>query len=78
MYLVDAVGGVNMTVTDGFCDYRYKEYGIKGFNITPGRYHIDGEHALAYARVRKAAGESDFTAPARQQEVIGAPCATGS
>jgi len=70
--LVDAVGGINITVTDGFCDYRYKEFGIQGFNITPGRYHFDGEHALAYARVRKAAGESDFTRAARQQEVIGA------
>ena len=47
VYLVDSVGGVNLTVTDGFCDPRYKEYGIKGFNITPGRYHMDGEEALA-------------------------------
>jgi LCP family protein required for cell wall assembly len=68
--LVDAVGGVNINVTDGFCDPRYKEYGIKGFNITPGRYHMDGEEALAYARVRKATGESDFTRAGRQQEVI--------
>jgi LCP family protein required for cell wall assembly len=70
--LVDAVGGINITVTDGFCDYRYKEFGIQGFNITPGRYHFDGEHALAYARIRKAAGESDFTRAGRQQEVIAA------
>ncbi len=70
VYLVDSVGGVNLTVTDGFCDPRYKEYGIKGFNITPGRYHMDGEEALAYARVRKAIGESDFTRAGRQQEVI--------
>jgi LCP family protein required for cell wall assembly len=70
--LVDAVGGVNVTVTDGFCDYRYREFGIQGFNITPGRYHFDGQHALAYARVRKADGESDFTRAGRQQEVIGA------
>ena len=42
VYLVDSVGGVNINVTDGFCDPRYKEYGIKGFNITPGRYHMDG------------------------------------
>ena len=56
VYLVDSVGGVNVNVTDGFCDPRYKEYGIKGFNISPGRYHFDGQQALAYARVRKAAG----------------------
>lgn len=72
VYLVDSVGGVTVNVTDGFCDPRYKEYGIKGFNITPGRYHFDGEHALAYARVRKASGESDFTRAARQQEIIAA------
>ncbi len=70
--LVDAVGGINVTVTDGFCDYRYKEFGIQGFSISPGRYHFDGDHALAYARVRKAAGESDFTRAGRQQEVIAA------
>ena len=70
--LVDSVGGVNVNVTDGFCDPRYNEYGINGFNITPGRYHFDGQHALAYARIRKAAGESDFTRQARQQEVIAA------
>jgi LCP family protein required for cell wall assembly len=70
--LVDAVGGININVTDSFCDYRYKEFGIEGFNITPGRYHFDGDHALAYARIRKAAGESDFTRQARQQEVIAA------
>ena len=29
-----------------------------------------GSQALAYARVRKAAGESDFTRAARQQEVL--------
>jgi LCP family protein required for cell wall assembly len=69
--LVDSVGGVTINVTDSFCDPHYKEYGIKGFNITPGRYHFDGQHALAYARIRKAAGESDFTRAGRQQEVIG-------
>ena len=40
--LLYAVGGIYSSVTDGFCDYRYKEYGIKGIYITPGRYHFDG------------------------------------
>jgi polyisoprenyl-teichoic acid--peptidoglycan teichoic acid transferase len=70
--LVDAVHGININVTDGFCDPGYTEFGINGFSISPGYYHFDGEHALAYARVRKAAGESDFTRAARQQEVIAA------
>ena len=30
VYLVDSVGGVNINVTDGFCDPRYKEYGYQG------------------------------------------------
>ena len=72
VYLVDSVGGVNINVTDGFCDPRYKEYGISGFSIAPGYWHFNGYQALAYARVRKAAGESDFTRAARQQEVVAA------
>ena len=70
--LVNSVGGVVVNVTDGFCDPRYDEYGIDGFGISPGRYKLNGYQALAYARVRKAAGESDFTRAARQQELIAA------
>lgn len=72
VYLVDSVGGVTINVTDGFCDPDYDEYGIDGFGVAPGRYHMNGSQALAYARIRKAAGESDFTRAARQQEVIAA------
>ncbi len=74
VYVVDAVGGVNVTVTNGFCDPNYKQPGYTrtGFQISPGRYHFNGYQALAYARVRKAAGESDFTRAARQQEVVAA------
>ncbi len=73
-YLVDSVGGININVTDGFCDPEYKQPGHPrtGFGITPGWYHMNGYQALAYARVRKAAGESDFTRASRQQEVIAA------
>jgi LCP family protein required for cell wall assembly len=70
--LVDSVGGINIRVTSAFCDYRYKEFGISGFQISPGWWHMNGDQALAYARVRKAPGESDFTRAARQQEVIAA------
>ena len=52
------------------CDYRYREYGFNGFAITPGHYHMNGLTALAYARIRHSAGESDFTRAARQQEVL--------
>jgi LCP family protein required for cell wall assembly len=72
VHLVDSVGGVNINVTTSFCDPTYDEYGINGFGVSPGRYHMNGNQALAYARIRHAAGESDFTRAARQQEVIAA------
>lgn len=69
--LVDSLGGVDVNVAHAFCDPSYDEYGIPaGFAITAGRHHLNGSQALAYARVRKAAGESDFTRQARQQELL--------
>ena len=69
--VVDTLGGVNVNVARSFCDSHYTEYGYEnGFSIRPGRHHLNGLQALAYARVRKPAGESDFTRAARQQEVV--------
>jgi LCP family protein required for cell wall assembly len=68
--VIDTIGGVDVTVRKAFCDGRYDEYGFHGFAINPGHYHLDGEGALAYARVRKAAGENDFTRAARQGEIV--------
>ena len=69
--VIDKLGGVNVYVARSFCDPTYDEYGFtRGFAITKGRHHLNGNQALAYARVRKAAGESDFTRAARQQEVL--------
>lgn len=69
--VVDTLGGVNVNVAHGFCDPGYDEYGFTaGFSITAGRHHLNGQQALAFARVRKASGESDFTRAARQQEVV--------
>ncbi len=69
--VVDTLGGVNVNVARAFCDPSYDEYGFsRGFAITAGLHHLNGQQALAYARVRKASGESDFTRAARQQEVI--------
>jgi LCP family protein required for cell wall assembly len=69
--VVDTLGGVNVNVAHGFCDSHYSEYGYEhGFSIAAGRHHLNGLQALAYARVRKPAGESDFTRAARQQEVL--------
>ncbi len=69
--VVNTLGGVNVNVEHAFCDPHYSEYGYEhGFAITAGRHHLTGTQALAYARIRKASGESDFTRAARQQEVL--------
>jgi LCP family protein required for cell wall assembly len=71
--MVDAVGGVDVTVARGFDDPTYDGYGLgegRGYSITAGKHHLDGVNALAYARSRKALGESDFTRQARQQQIL--------
>ena len=71
--MVDAVGGVDVTVAKGFEDPGYDGYGQadgRGWSITEGDHHLDGPDALAYARSRKAAGESDFTRAGRQQQIL--------
>jgi polyisoprenyl-teichoic acid--peptidoglycan teichoic acid transferase len=69
--VVDTLGGIEVNVARAFCDPSYDEYGFtRGFAITAGRHKLTGNQALAYARVRKAAGESDLTRQTRQQEVL--------
>jgi LCP family protein required for cell wall assembly len=69
--VVDTLGGVDVNVARPLCDPGYREYGyLNGFAITAGPHHLDGQAALAYARIRKATGESDFTRAARQQEIL--------
>jgi LCP family protein required for cell wall assembly len=70
--MVDAVGGVDLTVPHEFVDPTYDGYGFKtrGYTITAGPHHFDGINALAYARSRKAVTESDFTRQARQQQIL--------
>jgi len=74
MTMVDAVGGVDVTVARGFEDPGYDGFGFdsRGWSITEGEHHLDGANALAFARSRKAAGESDFTRAARQQQILAA------
>ena len=69
--VIDTLGGIDVNVERSFCDPTYTEYGYNnGFSIKEGRRHLNGYQALAYARVRHPAGESDFTRAARQQEVL--------
>jgi LCP family protein required for cell wall assembly len=69
--MVDAVDGVDVDVAKPLSDPNYGGFGVgPGWSITAGKHHLDGPNALAYARVRKSAGESDFTRAARQQQVL--------
>jgi polyisoprenyl-teichoic acid--peptidoglycan teichoic acid transferase len=69
--MVDAVGGVSIDVKKPLADPKYPRLdGKRGWSVEPGVHHFDGADALAYARIRKALGESDLTRAARQQEVL--------
>ena len=69
--MVDAVGGVDIVVKKALDDPRYPGLdGKRGWSVQPGPHHFDGADALAYARIRKSAGESDLTRAARQQDVL--------
>jgi LCP family protein required for cell wall assembly len=70
--MIDAVGGVDITAPRAFDDPTYDGYGVgqRGFSISAGPHHLNGADALAYARSRKALGESDFTRQARQQQIL--------
>jgi LCP family protein required for cell wall assembly len=72
IHMVDAVGGVDITVPRAIDDPGYDGFGAdgRGWSITEGKHHLDGVDALAYARSRKSAGESDFTRAGRQQQLI--------
>jgi polyisoprenyl-teichoic acid--peptidoglycan teichoic acid transferase len=70
--MVDAVGGVDITVAKAIDDPGYDGFGEgrRGWSISAGKHHLDGANALAYARSRKSAGESDFTRAGRQQQIL--------
>ncbi len=72
VHMVDSVGGVDIKVKKDLDDPGYDGYGLgeKGFSLTKGTHHLDGAQALAYARIRKAVGESDFTRADRQQQIL--------
>jgi LCP family protein required for cell wall assembly len=70
--MVDALGGVDIEVAEGFSDPKYDGFGFgqMGWTVAAGPNHFDGLNALAYVRSRKATGESDFTRQERQQQVL--------
>lgn len=60
---IDLVGGVDIELTAA-------EAKIVGDGATAGICHLDGDHALIYARIRKI--DSDFNRTSRQRNVLNA------
>lgn len=63
--IVDAVGGIDIELTKA--EAAYLSHGL-GLNLIAGVNHVDGEAALAYARLREI--DSDWQRVGRQREVI--------
>ena len=68
--VVDAVGGIDITVPQAIHDDSYPtdDYGYQTVDIPAGPQHMDGDTALKYARTRHQ--DSDFARIARQQQVL--------
>jgi len=79
---IDAVGGIDVIVTQAFDDYKYPIPGQEDAEPESARYehlhfdagptHMDGTTALKFARSRHAEGDegTDFARSARQQLII--------
>lgn len=63
--IVDALGGVDVLVPFSFTS---SHTGNQHF--TKGMMHLDGEHALAYARMRYEDPKGDYGRQQRQQQII--------
>jgi LCP family protein required for cell wall assembly len=71
--MVDALGGVTIPITEPIhveVDSLGKGHGGPAFDLRPGRRHLDGQTALAYARSRKTT--SDYDRMRRQRCLLGA------
>ena len=69
--LVDALGGLNITIRKSLYDSHYPLEDGSGWievYFKPGKYHLNGRMALAYARSRHQ--DSDYGRMHRQQEVL--------
>ncbi|MGX2996861.1 LCP family protein [Streptomyces sp. JNUCC 64] len=64
--IVDAVGGVEMTLDKGFKDKR------SGADFQAGKQTLDGQEALAFVRTRYAFGRSDLDRTKNQQKFLSA------
>ena len=66
--IIDAVGGVDIELTATEANHlNGKDY---TWGLKEGVNHLNGDAALAYARIRKVGGGGDFTRSNRQRTVI--------
>lgn len=63
--LVDLVGGIDIS-----SDQEFDSYHMKGWHVKKGINHMDGAHALAYARERYAYSSGDRHRVLNQQQVL--------
>jgi LCP family protein required for cell wall assembly len=75
--LIDAMGGVNLIVTNPVMDDFYpadintnSPYSYYRVALLPGPVHLDGVHALQYVRSRHGDLRGDFARSERQQELL--------
>ncbi len=68
--VIDALGGVTITVTERVYDgaYPHEDGSLEVIDIQPGTYDMDGHLALAYARSRRTS--DDYDRMGRQRCVI--------
>ena len=68
--LIDAAGGVEINVPEPLVDYDYPtdDYGVTTVTIEAGPQRMDGEVALAYARIRH--GTNDLQRVNHQQQIV--------
>ncbi|MGQ9927916.1 MAG: LCP family glycopolymer transferase [Chloroflexaceae bacterium] len=67
---IDAIGGVDIVVEQELYDPAYPtmDYGYMVAHFLPGPYHMDGETALIYSRMRHM--DSNYARNRRQQQVL--------
>jgi LCP family protein required for cell wall assembly len=68
--VVDAMGGIDINIPSAVYDANYPDpvYGHIAMSLPAGRQHLDGRHALFYARSRHQ--DSDYGRMARQQTLL--------
>lgn len=72
MKIIDMVGGVDIVNPSAINDptYDWLDGSPYGFQLSAGPHHLDGRHALAYARSRHGTGNSDWARAGRQQQLL--------